>query len=400
MKVEICYLFLSAGLKSDSVQKKVISQIRGLNDAGVQCRGFFFTNDVNEVTVFDENIILVPYPTTQKRFFNIIYQKRALLNFVMDYLTQNLRKNEYIYLRYPGVSYELYKLSKKFEKRVISEHQAKEISEIRSLKNEHPIALNISKLLSYFLYQFWPIYNEFIWSKPFSKLLFAKVAVTNEIAQYHKKTCNEVWVIPNGIETSNYNLRISPQLDTNLKIIFLKGTAGNAPWNGIDRLINSLDNYSNNKGIELYICGHIIEGEVPDRAYVKQTGYLNSEQLDQLISKMHVGFSTLCLYRKQLNEAAVLKAREYFARGLPFVYGYTDPDLENLESAKQYCLQVSNDDTIIDFEEVINFVKNVYTDPLYATKMRTIAIEHMDWKAKMNQLKINIIQKIKECQKY
>ena len=87
IKLKLCYVFLSAGLKSDSVQKKVISQIKGLNDSGVECRGFFLTNDVNEDTVFDKNIILVPYPTTKKRFFNIIFQKKMLLNFVQNYLT-------------------------------------------------------------------------------------------------------------------------------------------------------------------------------------------------------------------------------------------------------------------------------------------------------------------------
>lgn len=394
IKLKLCYIFLSAGLKSDSVQKKVISQIRGLNDSGVECRGFFFTNDVNEVTVFDKNIILIPYPTTQKRFFNIIYQKKALLKFVKNYLIQNLKNDEYIYLRYPCVSYELYRIAKKFKNRIISEHQSKEIEEIKSLRNEHPISINVSKLISYFLYQFWPICNELMWSKPYSKWLLAKVAVTNEIGEYQAKNCNKVWVIPNGIETSNYNIRLSPQLEDKLKIIFLKGTSGNAPWNGIDRLVNSLDNYPNNKAIELYICGHIIEGEVPDRDYIKQTGYLNSEELDNLISNMHFGFSTLCLYRKQLNEAAVLKAREYFARGLPFVYGYTDPDLENLESAKKYSLKVSNDDSLINFDEVMRFVISVYSDPLYVQKMRNIAIDNLDWKAKMNQLKINIIQQI------
>ena len=394
IKLKLCYVFLSAGLKSDSVQKKVISQIRGLNDSGVECRGFFLTNDVKEETVFDKNIILIPYPTTHKRFFNIIFQKKMLLNFVKNYLAQNLKTDEYIYLRYPGVSFELYKLANKFKNRIISEHQSKEIDEIKSLRNEHPISLNISKLISYFLYQFWPIFNEVIWSKPYSKRLLAKVAVTNEIAIYHKRFCKNVWVVPNGIETDNYKLRISPNLENKIKIIFLKGTSGHAPWNGLDRLINSIDNYPHREKLELIICGSIIEGEVPFREYIKLTGYINSEELDSLISNVHFGFSTLCLFRKHLNEAAVLKAREYFARGLPFVYGYTDPDLENLESAKKYSLKISNDDTLINFDNVIRFVNNVYLDPNYITKMRDIAIENLDWKAKMKQLQIKIVQQI------
>ncbi|MDI1235290.1 MAG: hypothetical protein PSX81_13495 [bacterium] len=391
MKVGICYIFLSGGLKSDSVQKKVISQIKGLINSGVVCRGLFFTEDVNKETDLDENIKLIPYPITNRRFLNIIYQKRALLNYVLKYLLDNINKNELIYLRYPGCSYELFKFARKFKNRIISEHQAIEIAEIKSLKNEHPLALNINKLISYFLYQFWPIYNELIWSKPYSKMLFAKVAVTNEIAIYHKKHCKSVWVIPNGIDTANYKVRISPSLEDKIKIIFLKGTTGNAPWNGIDRLVNSIDNYHGKEKLELIICGNIIEGEVPVRNYINQTGYMNSEELDRLISTVHFGFSTLCLFRKNLNEAAVLKAREYFARGLPFAYGYTDPDLSTLEIAKKYCFKVENNDSILNLNLIINFIKEVYADPMHTIAMRKIAEEKLDWNVKMKKIKDHIL---------
>lgn len=390
MSIELCYIFLSAGLKSDSVQNKVISQIKGLNHSGVKCRGFFFTNDVEVVTKFDDHIILIPYPITNKQYFNIIFQKKALIKHVTSYVSENLNRNELIYLRYPGASYELFKLSKKFKNRIISEHQSKETAEILSLRSEHPISFNISRLISYFLYQIWPIYNEILWSKYYSKMLLAKVAVTNEIASYHSRFCKNVWVVPNGISVAKYKLRTSPILGDKLRIIFLKGTSGNAPWNGLDRLISSIDDFSNKENIELIICGSIIEGEIPYRHYIKLTGYMNSEELDSLISNVHLGFSTLCLFRKNLEEAAVLKAREYYARGLPFVYGYIDPDLEKIEVAKNYSYKVENNESKLNFDLILNFIKNVYKDSNHPSIMRNIAIENLDWNIKMNHIKENI----------
>ncbi len=392
--MKLYYIFLSAGLKSDGVQKKVIAQIRALNNCGMNCHGLFFSSDVKELTKLTENINLIPFPDTNKRYFNAIYQKKTLLKFVSNYIENIIDSSDLIYLRYPGVTFELYKFSKKYKNRIISEHQAMEIDEIKSFKNEHPLGLKPSKLISYFLYQFWPIFNEKIWCKKYSEMLFAKVAVTHEIAEYHKKTCKIVWVIPNGIDTNQFRVRNVPIISDTIKILFLKGTSGIAPWNGIDRLVNSIDNFHDRKyKIELIICGNIVPDEIPKRDYISQMGFLDSKDLDMLFSEIHIGFSTLCLYRKNLNEAAVLKAREYFARGLPFVYGYKDPDFMDGDASDLYTLKVSNDNSCINFYEVIDFIEKVYIDQNHPQKMRQFAELNLDWNAKMLQLQAKLLQK-------
>ncbi len=392
--MKLYYIFLSAGLKSDGVQKKVIAQINALNNTGVICHGLFFTNEVQEKTKLQEFIDLIPYPQTNKKYFNIIFQKKVLIRSAFNFVKTILKEEELIYLRYPGVTFELYKWTKNFKNRIISEHQAKEIDEIKSSKNEHPFGFKPSKLISYFLYQLWPIFNERIWHNKYSKMLYAKVAVTEEIAIYHKKKCRNVWVIPNGIEVSQYKVRSAPLISNSIKILFLKGTSGLAPWNGIDRLIYSLDKFNQRKyKIELIICGNIIPNEIPEREYLTKMGYLESSDLDLLFSNVHIGFSTLCLYRKKLNEAAVLKAREYFARGLPFVYGYNDPDFKERDSSNLFTLNIPNDNSLIDFDNVINFIEKVYSDNNHQNKMRQFAEENLDWNVKMNQLKMKLLLK-------
>jgi glycosyltransferase involved in cell wall biosynthesis len=393
MDLSLYYIFTSAGLKSDSVQKKVIAQIRAMNSSGIKCKGLFFTQDIEIETSIDNDIILIPYEKSNRRYFNIIKQNRLLIKDISSYIEKIITKEEYLYIRYPKASFALFKFAKKNKYRIISEHQSKEVDEIRSTKNEHKLGLKASKIISFFLYQIWPIYNEYIWGKYYSKYLKAKVAVTNEIAIYHQKNCNKVWVIPNGIETKNFQKRKIPEFKDKLKILFLKGTSDLAPWNGLDRLIKSIDIYlQSDIKIELIICGNIIEGEIPNRDYIVQKGYLTSEELNELFSDVHIGFSTLCLFRKSLNEAAVLKAREYMVRGLPFVYAYVDPDIQNESPIDKYVLKIPNDNSIIDFNEIIEFAKRVSKDLSHVEEMRIFSEENLDWKAKMRLLKQLIIE--------
>ena len=45
MKLKIGYIFTSAGLNPDSVQKKVMHQIQYLNTVECECKGLFFTTE-------------------------------------------------------------------------------------------------------------------------------------------------------------------------------------------------------------------------------------------------------------------------------------------------------------------------------------------------------------------
>ncbi|MES2618306.1 MAG: hypothetical protein V4613_10525 [Bacteroidota bacterium] len=387
--LKISYILTSAGLQSNSVQDKVVSQIHAMNENGLMCRGLFFSTEITTEVVYDQYITLFPVQQTNLKYFNRIQQNKVLINTILRHIKMRIQNDELIYLRYPGASYELYKFVKKYKGRIISEHQAKEIDEIKSSKDEHPFGFKLSKLFSYFLYRIWPIYNEKLWGVLYSRQLKAKVAVTNEIAEYHKKNCENVLVIPNGIETKNYSLREIPELNSELKILFLKGTSSLAPWNGLDRLIKSIDAYEQSSlKIQLIICGNILDGEIPERSYIVHMGYQNTEELDKLFSTVHIGCSTLCLFRKNLYEAAVLKAREYFTRGLPFIYAYSDPDIQKDDEINQYALQFNNDDSIIDFNKVISFAKEVSNDLTHNKKMRIFAEEKLDWNAKMGQLKV------------
>lgn len=384
MSLKILYLFTSPSLKGSSVQTKVLNQIKYLNKAGAECKGAFFSTEVKEVTLLNEFVEFIPVEKCAWKYFRKIGQRKNLDKKLREFIKDNFNTTDIFYLRYPGASKDLYQIAKLYGSKIVSEHQSKEIEEIKSFKNQFPFGFKPSKLFSWYLYYWKPIYDERKWGILFARRIKSIVTITDEIASYQKKKkCEDVIVSSNGISVKNYQLRNIIPFSEPMKILFLKGTASLSEWNGFKRLIAAIDDGYADK-IRLIICGHVIEGEIPERSYIEHKGYLGKEQLNLLFDEIHIGVSTLELYRKDLQEAAVLKTREYTARGLPFIYAYTDPDFN--DSAKEFALQFPNDDSPIDIQEVIDFAQRVLSDPEHPQKMRAYAEQYLDYEVKMRRL--------------
>jgi hypothetical protein len=388
--LKIVYLFTNPSINGSSVQTKVLSQINRINSSANSCKGVFFIKETNVELPKIEGIEFIKYPANHRKLFKDIAERKNLDKAIYNYVNQHYNNVDYFYFRYPGASRFLFKTAKKFGKKIVSEHQGKEIAEILSASDQNPFGLRPSKLIGWIQYQLLPLFNEKIWGVYFAKKVKSIVAVTEEIGIYQKnKGCKNVIVSPNGINVSQFPIRKSPVLGDEIRLLFLKGTAGVSAWNGLDRITNSLQQYYLNNPnpsdkIKLLIGGHILENEVPDSEYIEQLGYLNKDSIDKLVNQVHLGVSTMALYKKNLEEAAVLKTREYIARGLPFIYAAKDPDLN--EDASAFSLKFSNDETLIDMIKVIEFAKKVNSDPLHPQKMRAYAEKHLDYKAKMKKL--------------
>jgi len=85
-----------------------------------------------------------------------------------------------------------------------------------------------------------------------------------------------------------------------------------------------------------------------------------------------------------MKQACPLKVREYTARGVPFVIAYDDIDLEdNLP----FYLRLPSDNSPIDMEKIVRWADNVLKDKDIPFYMREYALNKMDWRVKMKQLK-------------
>jgi hypothetical protein len=105
---------------------------------------------------------------------------------------------------------------------------------------------------------------------------------------------------------------------------------------------------------------------------------LTGGDLDKAFAIADIGVSSLGLYRIGLNEASVLKTREYMSRGLCVIGVGSDPDLP---PDSPYRFVVPNDDSI---EPIAEIIKELSAKKLpNAQEIRDYAEQNLTWKAKM-----------------
>jgi glycosyltransferase involved in cell wall biosynthesis len=391
--LKVYYCYTSGGMASSSVQDKIVSQIHALCESGVDCRGVFFTTAVDKETPLTEFVTLIPVKRSASKWFRPTDQANITLRSMDAWLEANAGDADFVYLRYPGASAALYRLAARLGKKLICEHQAKEIIEILESKDQHPFGLRPSRFLSWLQFQFLPLYNERRWGNRFARRIGAIVTMTHELADFQRaKGCKNVAVIPNGIDTTRFPVRSVPALNEHINLLFLKGTSTLASWNGLDRLIASIDAYHAQRPegglpFRILICGKFMEGEIPERDYLEHLGYLRGAELEVVFNRAHLAVSTLCSFRRGLEESAILKTREYFARGIPFIFAYTDVDFDGSETVRRNTLHFPNSDELMDMKTVEAFARDRMADPQHPGAMHAWAETQLDYRIKMKKLR-------------
>jgi glycosyltransferase involved in cell wall biosynthesis len=111
---------------------------------------------------------------------------------------------------------------------------------------------------------------------------------------------------------------------------------------------------------------------------VECRGFLQGEELMRVYASADVGVSTLGCYRRGLTHCSSLKAREYCAAGLPFLYAYED---DAMEENPPFALRLPNDSSPVDIGLVVSFAKRCRDDPSLSKREREFARQKYDWKA-------------------
>jgi len=209
--------------------------------------------------------------------------------------------------------------------------------------------------------------------------------------------------INNGINCSQIPVRSYNLKNNSLKLI---AVANFSKWHGYDRLIHGLYNYYQNNPkniVNIYFAG---EGD--DLPFYKQLteqyglseyvffeGFVSGSQLDSFFENADIGLCSIGCHRKNIFLSSELKSREYLTRGIPMV---SSTKIDVLPEGFPYCHYVSEDDSPIDIQSIINFYNNLtskYPNNDISSKIRQFAIENCDISKTMlpvvNYLKENII---------
>ena len=249
-------------------------------------------------------------------------------------------------------------------------------------------------------------YNLF-WKKRMEKLKdFADIIVA--ISFDNTLNVDKKFVlISNGIRLEDIKIkRENKNIFINLISIAVVGR-----WHGYDRIIRGLhEYYKNNPAKEVYY--HCV-GEGPElenlknlvkelklEKYVIFHGTKTGEELDKIVDEANIAFGSLGFHRTGLTGGSPLKAREYCARGIPFVIAYEDWDFSE---TFPFVYRIPKDDTPVDVSQVIKWYENLIKEhPNYSIEMRKYAEENLTWDAKMKPVveRINEILKERNFEKW
>ncbi|MDO4747759.1 MAG: glycosyltransferase [Eubacteriales bacterium] len=190
--------------------------------------------------------------------------------------------------------------------------------------------------------------------------------------------------IENGIDVNGVPVR-TPKNDS--EEIHLLALASMSYWHGYDRIINSLAQYKEDRKVIIHMVGGNDGGcleewrELSKKLGVSENvifhGPLSGAQLDEMFDLCDLGVNSLAMYRKDFAVTMELKAREYIARGLPFVCAVEDPGFADIKDAMW--LRIPNDDSIPNMQEIIDFTLKMKHDSLHTEKLRVLAQSRLTW---------------------
>lgn len=169
------------------------------------------------------------------------------------------------------------------------------------------------------------------------------------------------------------------------------------PYHGYERLLYGLRKYYDQGGTRSVFC-HFV-GDGPEKAtyekivkdcklekYVYFYGMKGGKELDAVYDKIDIGVCSLGCYKKGIFWSSELKAREYLAKGIPIISGV---EIDLFSSIDKNCfLQLPNDESIVNINEIIKFYDKVYRGrhQVIAKKIRMMAMQYIDIGASMKSV--------------
>jgi hypothetical protein len=114
---------------------------------------------------------------------------------------------------------------------------------------------------------------------------------------------------------------------------------------------------------------------------VRFMGIQQGAELDAVFDNADVALDSLATHRLDLPCSSSLKAREYCARGVPFVTATQDPDFPE---CLDFIHRVSSTDQPLNISAVREFHEQILRSlPNATTEMRDYAESHLSWTTKL-----------------
>lgn len=165
----------------------------------------------------------------------------------------------------------------------------------------------------------------------------------------------------------------------------LISVANEYSYHAYDRIIKSLYEYvrkNTDKVVKIHLVG-TITGETRRlieklqlSEYVILYGKKSGEELDRIYDMCNIGLGPFGQHRVGGKKDTGLKTKEYFAKGLPYIYSGEEP---TVPKSYPYIMQFPSDESNIDFDEVWKFYESFIHDEHVTAEMRKFASDNYSW---------------------
>jgi glycosyltransferase involved in cell wall biosynthesis len=208
---------------------------------------------------------------------------------------------------------------------------------------------------------------------------------------------SEIFGVPciqlrNGVDVERVPIRRANPLRDEISMI----AVGNvAERHGLDRVLRGMARYVNQPGARrttLHLVGDgpampelkALASQLRIEDHIRFHGLKTGSELDAVFDEADVALDSLAIHRLRLPCSSSLKAREYCARGIPFVLAGDDPDFP---ARFPFVHRVPSDDSPLEISAVVDFYDDLQrTNSVAAPNMRCYAEEHLTWDAKLEPL--------------
>ena len=368
----------STSSKFSGVDKKIASQVSSLRNLGVDASVLFITENAGAQSELPYVRFVIRPESSKSRFriLTILSRERFFIRSTWEVI-HRMKADEILYMRfsYPFFRW-WYCMQKNRSCKIVVEHQALESQSYLMAGN--------------YLY---PLFDH-IFGGSIRRHCDGIIGVTREITDYEIRRSGDYRkphiTIGNGINVDSIPKKTSS--DLNEGSLHLLCVANVSRWHGLDRVLRGMAEYKGPVKIHLHIVGDGRElpaiKEMVKAASLEDNvtfyGPLHGRELDELFNRSDIAIGSLAIHRIRMREASILKAREYCARGIPFLYGTDDADFP---PGFPYILRIPPDESPVDIAGVTRFAKTVYADRDFSVKMREFAEESLDWSVKAQKLK-------------
>lgn len=153
-------------------------------------------------------------------------------------------------------------------------------------------------------------------------------------------------------------------------------------YHAYDRIIESLHAYKGIQRVKIHLVGTVTG---TTKALIEQYKLENSvilygkksgKELDEIYDQCNVGLGPLGQHRVGGKKDTGLKTKEYFAKGLPYIYSGDEPTVPD---GYPYICKFPSDESLIDLDRVWDFYQSYANDPDVTQKMRAFATENYSW---------------------